>query len=234
MKHEKLAIVAAMMVASLVVAPVAHAKKKNAFAPAPAVSTPAANPQSQAGGLPATNDRVDALEAAVGTLQVQVGTLQSQVGELQTQLAAEVQARMAADAALSAQLGAIPKVFVGEGSMNDISGATATVASKTVPAGTYFIAVALQLVNAQSSGDANARCVVYANGDMVADTSDLEFPILATDGSALGSTMFAPLQGSYTSSSEINVTVQCTESKGDNGGLNAYAQIAALKAGTLE
>jgi len=225
MTYEKLAIVAAMMVASLVVAPVAHAKKKKA--PAPAISTPAANPQSQAGGLPATNDRVTALEAAVGTLQ-------SQVGSLQTQLAAEIQARMAADAALSGELGSIPKVFVGEGSMNDISGATATVASKTVPAGSYFIVAALQLVNAQSSGNANARCVVYANGDMVADTSDLEFPILATDGSALGSTMFAPLQGSYTSSSPITVTVKCTESKGDNGGLNAYAQIAALKAGTLQ
>jgi hypothetical protein len=225
MKHDKL-VVAMVVGASLSVASVAHARTR-VVAPAQPVAAAPANPQSQAGGLPATNARVAALEAAVSTLQVQVGTLQSQ-------LAAEIQARMAADAALAAELGTIPKIFVAEGSASNIHAATATVVSKTVPAGTYFLLAATQMVNGQSAGDANARCVLYANGSLVADTSDLEFPIMATDGSALGSTMFAPLQGTYTSTSPVTVTVQCTESKGENGGLDASVQLAAIKAGTVQ
>jgi len=50
---------------------------------------------------------------------------------------------------------------------------------------------------------------------------------------AYGSTMFAPLQGSYTSSTPITLTVQCSESNGKNGGLNAFVQVAAVKTGSV-
>ena len=92
------------------------------------------------------------------------------------------------------------------------------------------------MVNSQNSGDANARCALRADGNLLADTSDLEFPLLVggSPDSALGSTIFAPLQGSYSSTSAITVLVECTESNGDNGGLDAFAHVAAMKAGILE
>lgn len=216
MKHTKFAIVI-MLIASLA-APTADAKKKKVPAP------PSDGNSSQAGGLPATNARVTALEGAVVTLRAD--------------LAAEIAARKAADTALSNQLGAIPLVFVAEGSVNNIKNATVTVAAKTVPAGTYFILASVQMVNGQSTGDANARCVMRADGNMLADTADLQFPILTTaDGppsGAFGSTMFAPLQSSYSSRSPITILVECNESNGKNGGLNALVQIAALKVGTVQ
>lgn len=216
----------AMAVAALLVAPSAYAKKKP-LAPATPAAASGASSNSQAGGLPATNARVTALEGAVG--------------KLQTDLAAEVAARKAADAdiytklaALEAKISAVPEIFVGDGSMLNISGATVTVATKTVPAGSYFILAAVQMVNGSSAGNANARCVVNADGNLLADTSDLEFPILTTTGDAVGSTMFAPLQGAYTSAAPITITVACTESKGAGGALNAFAQIAAVKAGAVQ
>jgi hypothetical protein len=94
------------------------------------------------------------------------------------------------------------------------------------------------MANGQQSGDANARCVMRANGSIMADTSDLQFLILTTEGgstsNAFGSTMFAPLQCSYSSSTPITVHVQCSESNDDNGGLNAFVQIAALKVGSVQ
>jgi len=84
----------------------ADAKKKKVPAP------PSDGNSSQAGGLPATNARVTALEGAVVTLRAD--------------LAAEIAARKAADTALSNQLGAIPLVFVAEGSVNNIKNATVT------------------------------------------------------------------------------------------------------------
>jgi hypothetical protein len=221
MTHGKLAL--AMVVAALLVAPSAYAKKKP-VTPA-AASAPSSN--SQAGGLPATNARVTALESAVG--------------KLQTDLAAEIAARKAADAAfdtklaaLEAKITAVPEVFVGDGGVLNISGATVTIATKTVPAGNYFVLAAVQMINGSSAGLANARCVMNADGNLLADTSDLEFPILTTAGDAVGSTMFAPLQGTYTSAAPITISVACTESKGAGGALNASAQIAAVKAGTVQ
>ena len=129
-------------------------------------------------------------------------------------------------------------MFVTDGSVNNISNATVTVASKTLPAGTYLMLAAVQMVNGQMTGDANARCVMRANGVMLADTSDLEFPILTTvagpPSNAFGSTMFAPLQGSYSSTTPITVLVECNESNGKNGGLNAFVQIAALKVASVQ
>jgi hypothetical protein len=216
MKHEKLATLI-LVVAALAV-PAAYAKKS------PPMTPPGNSSGSQAGGLPATNERVAALEGAVATLK--------------TNLAAEVAARQAADTALANQIAAIPQVFVGDGAVSNLKGATATVASKTVPAGKYVILAAVQLVNSQSTGDANARCVLLADGNLLADTTDLQFPILTTvtgpPSPALGSTMFAPLQGSYSSSAPVTFRVDCSESNGKNGGLNAYVSIAAMKAGTLQ
>ncbi len=215
MKHAKLAM--AIMLTAALVAPTVHAKKKAPAAP------PNGN-SSQAGGLPATNARVTVLEADVVALRAA--------------LAAEVAARQAADTALSNQLAAIPLVFVAEGYADNIKGATTTVASKTVPAGTYFIQASVQMVNGQNSGDANARCVMRANGIILADTSDLQFPLLTTEAGppsgAFGSTMFAPLQSSYSSRSPITILVECSESNGDNGGLNALVQIAAMKVATIQ
>jgi hypothetical protein len=245
MKHAKLAI--AVMVAASLVVPTVHAKKKNS-APSqtsvPSQSLAASQPGagSQAGGLPATNARVTALEQAVVVLRndlaAEIAARQAADTRLANALNDEIAARQAADAALASQLGTIPQVFVAEGAVSIITGATATVASKTVPAGTYFMLAAVQMVNSQAAGDANARCVMSADGNLLADTSDLQFPILTTaDGAtsnAFGSTMFAPLQGSYTSTSPITVSVECTESNGDNGGLTAFAHIAALKAGSVQ
>jgi len=92
----------------------------------------------------------------------------------------EIAARQAADTALANKLAGIPQVFVGAGSVNNLKGATATVASKNVPAGTYFILASIQMVNGQNSGDANARCVMKADGNLLADTTDLQFPLLST------------------------------------------------------
>ena len=217
MKHGKLAL--AMVVAALLVAPSAYAKKKP-VAPATPVAASGPSSNSQAGGLPATNARVTALEAAVV--------------DLRAALAAEIAARKAADAAIEAKLAAVPQVFVSDGGILNIRAATVTVATKTVPAGSYFILASVQMVNGSSTGDANARCVLNADGNMLADTSDLEFPILTTAGDSVGSTLFAPLQGTYSSAAPISITVACTESKGDNGALNAFAQIAAMKAGTVQ
>lgn len=222
MRHETLLV--ALLVAAALVAPTAHAKKKKAPdpVPTPPIALPAPSSGSQAGGLPATNERVAALEAAVAGLRVD--------------LADEIAARRAADTALANHVATIPQVFVGEGAVSNVKGATVTVASKTVPAGTYLVLAAVHMVNSQATGDANARCVMLANDDLLADTADLEFPILTTEGDskALGSSMFAPLQGSYVSAIPITIRVNCTESNGDNGGLDAFAQIAAMKAGGVQ
>lgn len=215
MRHAKLAMV--VMLTAALAAPTVYAKKK---APPPA----SGGNSSQAGGLPATNARVTALEAAVTGLR--------------SDLATEVEARKAADAALANQLAGIPLVYLAEGFSSNIRGTTATVVSKLVPAGTYFIQAAVQMVNGQSSGDANARCVLKANGTIVADTSDLQFPILTTNAGppsgAFGSTLFAPLQSSYSSTSPITIDVACSESNGKNGGLNALAQVAATKVAHIQ
>ena len=232
MRNAKAAM-AIMLMASLVV-PTVHAKSK---APAP----PPPSATSQAGGLPATNARVAALEGAVVTLRAdlaaEIAARMAADTRLANALKDEIAARQAADAALSNQLATIPPVFVAENSVNNIKGATVTVVSKTVPAGTYSILAAVQMVNGQSSGDANARCVMRADGNLLADTSDLQFPILMVAGStgnAFGSTMFAPLQSSYSSRSPITIVVDCTENNGKNGGLNVVVDIAALKVATVQ
>lgn len=251
MKNAKSAIAVAVM--ALMVVPTVHAKKKNsnansqlsAVSQLSSASNNGASPQ--AGGLPATNVRVTALEAAVTSLQAAVVKLQSDLAaevaarqaadlQLTNAINAEIAARQAADTALANQLAAIPMVFATDGAASNIKAATVTVASKSLPAGTYLLQAAVQMVNSQNSGDANARCVMRADGNLVADTSDLEFPILAgaAPNNTLGSTMFAPLQGSYSSASPISVIVECTESNGDNGGLDALVNIAALKVGTLQ
>jgi len=239
-------ILIAAMLTTVLVVPVAHAKKKHSNNNAQvSLATPAnaavqGNSSSQAGGLPATNDRVTALEAAVAALQIDLAaetTARKAADALLTSaLNNEIAARQAADTALANQLASIPKVFVADGSASNVKGATVTVASRTVPAGTYFIQATIQMVNSQNSGDANARCVMRADGNLLADTSDLEFPVLAgaTPNSALGSTMFAPLHGTYSSPAPIALLVECSESNGDNGALDAYAHIAALAVGTLQ
>ncbi len=204
MKNSKLAI-AIMLIASLA-APTVHAKKK---APAP----PPASTSSQAGGLPATNARVAALEAEVVALHADLD-------------------------ALSIQLAAIPTVFVAEGYVTNLKGRTVPVAAKTVPAGTYLIMAAVQMVNSQSLGDAKARCVMKADGIPLAETSDLMFPILTTaagpPSGAFGSTIFAPLQSSYSSRSPITILVECSEGNGGLAGLDAFVNIAALKVATVQ
>jgi len=253
MKNAKSAIAVAVM--ALMVVPAAHAKKKNSNANSQlsAVSQPGAASNNgaspQAGGLPATNVRVTALEGAVSALQAAVAVLRADLNAeiaarqaadaaLTNALNAEIAARQAADTALANELAAIPRVFATDGAASNIKAATVTVASKALPAGTYLLQAAVQMVNSQNSGDANARCVMRADGNLVADTSDLEFPVLASTGGSpnvtLGSTIFAPLQGSYSSTSPISVIVECTESNGDNGGLDALVNIAALKVGTLQ
>jgi hypothetical protein len=198
MKNANLAM-AIMVMASLVV-PTVHAKTK-------------ASVSSQAGGLPATNARVAALEATVVDLQADM-------------------------AALTAQMAAIPPVFVAEGSVIKLTGSTVVVAAKQVPAGTYLLMAAVQLVNSQRTGDAKARCVMKADGVPLADTSDLLFPILTTaagpPSGAWGSTIFAPLQSSYSSKSPINILVECSEGTGGAAGLDAFVNIAALKVATVQ
>jgi len=241
-----------MVVASMVV-PTVHAKTftwqqgrpSTPAQPSTPVqpATPAQpNPNSQAGGLPATNARVTALEAAVAALRAdltaEIAARQAADARITAALNAEIAARQAADAALAAQIQAMQTtVFSAEGAATNISNATVTVASRTVPAGSYFILAAVQMANGLPAGDANARCVMRADGNLLADTSDLEFPLLSTtgpSGSSLGSTMFAPLQGTYSSGSTVTVQVDCSESNGDNGGLNASVQIAAIKVDGLQ
>jgi len=214
MKNAKPVIVA-MLIASLVV-PTAYAKSKKA------PLTPQPNATSQAGGLPATNARVAALEGAVVTLQ--------------GNLAAEIAARKAADAALVNLIEASQSTaFVAEGSaLNIKAGTPVTVVSQTVPAGNYLIMAAVQMVNSQPLKDAKARCVMKANGVPLAETSDLLFPILTTAATppsdAFGSTIFAPLQSSYQSSSSFTILVQCSDGNGDvAAGLDAFVNLAALK-----
>jgi hypothetical protein len=240
MKNAKSAI--AMVLIAALFLPTAYAKAKKA--PAPPQPSVAAQPNdnSQAGGLPATNARVTALEGAVVALQsslaAEIAARQAADARLANALNGEIAARQAADTALANQLATIPPVFVTDGFVNNIKGATVTVASKSLPAGTYFILAAVEMVNSQSSGDANARCMLSADGNMLADTSDLQFPILTTAGGppsgAFGSTMFAPLQSSYSSRSPITVVVQCAESNGKNGGLDAFVHVAALKVATVQ
>ena len=244
MRHEKLAI--ALLVAAVLVVPAAHAKKKKAPAPVPAaiptqpIVYPGSSSGSQAGGLPATNERVAALEAAVtglrADLTAEAAARAAADARLANALNQETAARQAADAALASQLATVPQVFVGEGAVSNVKGSIVTVASKTIPAGTYFVLAAVQMVNGQATGDANARCVMRANDNLLADTSDLEFPLLTTEGSAraLGSTIFAPLQGTISAQVPITIVVQCSESNGKNGGLDVFAQIAAIKAGTIQ
>jgi hypothetical protein len=239
MKHAKLAMI--IMLTAALAAPAVYAKKK-VPTPAPAGNSSQNGNSSQAGGLPATNARVAALEAAVVVLRAdlaaEVAARRAADTRLANALSDEIAARQAADTALANQLAAIPLVFIADGYANNIKGATVTVASKIVPAGTYFIQASVQMVNGQSSGDANARCVMRANGDIVADTSDLQFPILTTNAGppsgAFGSTMFAPLQTAYGSTSPITILVECSESNGDNGGLNALVRIAAIKAAHIQ
>jgi hypothetical protein len=199
MKNASLAM-AIMVMASLVV-PTVHAKTKSG-------GTSQSSSSSQAGGLPATNARLATLEATVVNLQADL-------------------------AALKNQTAAIPPVFVAEGSLIKLTGSTAVVATKQVPAGTYLIMAAVQLVNSQRLADAKARCVMKADGTPLADTSDLLFPILTTaagpPSGAWGSTIFAPLQSYYSSTSPITILVECSEGNGGVAGLDAFVNIAALK-----
>ncbi len=217
MKTATLAI--AMALAAALVATPAYAKKKKRV-----VVPPAPIETSQAGGLPATNERVAALEGAVVTLRAD--------------LVAEIAARQAADAALSNQLATIPPVFVAEGFVNNLKGTTAPIVTKTVPAGTYLIMSAVQLISSQGLADAKARCVMTVDGTLLADTSDLQFPILTTvagpPSGAFGSTIFAPLQGSYSSRSPITIVVACSEGNGGLAGLDAFVNMAALKVATVQ
>ena len=117
MKKSTLAV-AFMVIASLAV-PTAHAKPKKAVAQSTAGAT------SLAGGLPATNARVAALEGAVVALRAELLALSNQLAATQS------------------------TVFVTDGSVNNISNATVTVASKTLPAGTYLMLAAVQMVTAR-------------------------------------------------------------------------------------
>jgi hypothetical protein len=198
MKTATLAI--AMMLTASLIAPTAYAKKKHVSPP------PQASDTSQAGGLPATNERVAALESAV--------------------------------LALSRQLATIPTVFVAEGFVNNLKGTTSQIAATTVPAGTYLIMSAVQMVSSQSGADAKARCVMTADGNLLADTSDLQFPILTTvagpPSAAFGSTIFAPLQGSYSSLFPFTIRIDCSEGNGGQAGLDAFVNIAAFKVATVQ
>lgn len=210
MRYTILAVVVGSI--ALMVTPAADAKRKKG------------SQTSQAGGLPATNAQVAALETAVGNLQAA--------------LAAEVAARMAADEALANQGPANQnRLFVADGSVLNIHNATTTIANVTVPAGNYFLLASTQLVNGQQTGNANARCVLSANGVLLADTTELEFPLLSANGatsSSFGSTIFAPLEGSYSAAIPITVAVNCSENAGGNGGLNAFVQIAAMQVSSVQ
>lgn len=199
-------VIAMMVIASLVVPTVDAKSKKNS------ASSQASN-ASQAGGLPATNARLAALEGTVVELQGEVAALRNQIAT-------------------------IPPVFVAEGSVLKLTGRSEVVAAKLVPAGTYLIMAAVQMVNSQPLADAKARCVMRADGIPLAETSDLRFPILTTaagpPSGAWGSTIFAPLQSSYSSRSPIAILVECSEGNGGLAGLDAFVNIAALKVATVQ
>jgi hypothetical protein len=172
---------------------------------APALPQPAST--SQAGGLPATNARLAELEKDIHFLQADL-------------------------AALSMQLAVTPTVFVAAGSRQITSGSPVTLAAMDVRPGTYLIMAAVRMMN--SPGNAKASCVMKANGIALAGTSDLLFPLLSTEASgATDSTIFAPLQGTFSSPGPIAIRVECSEG---NGGLAAYdadVNIAALKVATV-
>jgi len=201
----------------------------------------AAQPELASGGLPATNARVTALEAAVAALRAdltaEIAARQAADARITAALNAEIAARQAADAALAAQIAAMQTtVFSAEGTATNISNATVTVASRTVPAGSYFILAAVQMANGLPAGDANARCVMRADGNLLADTSDSSpaaqhhRPV----GQFAGFDDVCTPAGTYSSGSTVTVQVDCSESNGDNGGLNASVQIAAIKVDGLQ
>jgi len=199
MKHANLAV-AVMVIASLAV-PTAYAKPKKKPAPPQPAST------SQAGGLPATNARLDELEREIRFLQADL-------------------------AALSMQLAVTPTVFVAAGSRQITSGSPVTLAAMDVRPGTYLIMAAVRMKN--SPGNAKAKCVMWANGTPLAGTSDLLFPLLSTGTSgATDSTIFAPLQGTFSSTTgPIAIRVECSEGNG-GAAYDADVNIAALKVATV-
>ena len=152
---------------------------KSKKTPAP----PQAASTSQAGGLPATNARVAELERDIHFLKADL-------------------------AALSMQLAMTPTVFVAAGSQQNITaGSPVTLAAMDVRPGTYLIMAAIRMVN--SPGNAKASCVMKANGITLAGTSDLLFPLLSTEASgAADSTVFAPLQGTFSSPGPIAIRVE--------------------------
>jgi hypothetical protein len=163
---------------------------------------------SQAGGLPATNARLAELERDIHFLQADL-------------------------AALSMQLAMTPTVFVAAGSQQNItSGSPVTLAAMDVRPGTYLIMAAVRMMN--SPGNAKASCVVKANGITLAGTSDLLFPLLSTGTSgATDSTIFAPLQGTFSSTTgPIAIRVECSEGNG-GAAYDADVNIAALKVATV-
>lgn len=206
MKQARLAI-AVMVIASLIV-PAAYAKPKKARAPLPPSVPAQPDATSQAGGLPATNARVAELERDVHFLQSDL-------------------------AALSVQLAMTPTVFVAAGSQQNItSGNPAKVAGMEVRPGTYLIMAAVQMVN--NPGNAKARCVMKANGNTLAEASIVLFPILSTEANgAKDSTVFAPLQGTYSSAGPIDIFVECSEGNGGSAAYSASVNIAALKVATV-
>jgi hypothetical protein len=135
-------------------------------------------------------------------------------------------------------LATTPTAYVAEGFVNNLKGATAQIATRTVPAGTYLVTSTVQIVSSQNLADAKARCFMTADSTLLADTSDLQFPLLTTAAAppsgAFGSTMFAPLQGTFTSSSPITIRVSCTEGNGGAAGLDAFVNIAALHVATVQ
>jgi hypothetical protein len=240
MKNAKPAI-AVMLIASLL-APAAYAKAKKAPVVPPPSAASQASSGSQAGGLPAANARIDALEGAVTALRAdltaEIAARQAADTRLANALNNEIAARQAADEALARQIAANPPVFVAEGFRNNLTGGPVMVAAKTVPAGSYLVTAAVQMINSQRTADAKARCVMEADGVLLADTSDLLFPILTTaagpPSGAFGSTIFAPLQGSVSSTNPINVVVSCSEGNGGSAGLDVFVSLAALKVATVQ
>lgn len=206
MKHANLAV-AVMVIASLFV-PTAYAKPKKAPAPLPPSVPAQPDTTSQAGGLPATNARVAELERNIHFLQTDL-------------------------AALSVQLAMTPTVFVAAGSQQNItSGNPAKLAAMEVRPGTYLIMAAVQMVN--NPGGAKASCVMKANGNTLAETSTVLFPILSTDANgAKDSTIFAPLQGTYSSAGPFAILVECSEGNGGSAAYYAHVNIAALKVATV-
>jgi hypothetical protein len=126
-----------------------------------------------------------------------------------------------------------PTVFVASGSQQNItSGNPAQLAAMEVRPGTYLIVAAVQMVN--NPGNAKASCVMKANGNTLTETSNLLFPILSTEANgAKDSTIFAPLQGTYSSTGPIAILVECSEGNGGSAAYYAHVNIAALKVATV-